>query len=52
MSQAGSDPRGQGQIGEQDVQEAGELGLWEPGVMGNPVILAEQPWHGTLQQRN
>lgn len=52
MSQAGSHPRGQGQIGKQDVLEAGELGLWEPGVVGNPVILAEQQWHGRLQQRD
>lgn len=49
MSQAGSHPRSQGQIGEQDVLE---LGLWEPGVMGNLVILAEQQLHGRLQQRN
>lgn len=37
-------PRDQGQTG-QDVPEAGELGLWEPEAVGNPVIPAEQHLH-------
>lgn len=37
---------------EQNVLEAGELGLREPGVVGNPGIRVEQHLDRRLQQKN